>query len=308
MSIYIMFLERNQGRFEFFCVRFNGNNYSAWEFQFHIFVKGKELWGHINETNPAPDSEKEKEKYVKWEVKDAQIMSWILGSIESSILLNLKPYKTSKGMWDYLKKVYNQRNTERRFQWELELSLLFQGSMSIPEFYSSFGNLWAEYTDIVYASVPPEGLIAIQSVHETSKRDQFLMKLRGKFEGIRSNLMNRNLVPLLDICLGELLREEQRLTTQVFMERKAQNSTPIRVAYAARAKSKGGRDMNNIQCYSCKGFGHIAIIVQRNSAITVRKQGISSKIVQFGLPKTAYNISVGSLNECFWFCCHIFCS
>jgi len=53
---------------------------------------------------------------------------------------------------------------------ELELGQFSQGSMSIQEFYSSFVNLWAEYTDILYASVPPEGLIAIQSVHETSKR------------------------------------------------------------------------------------------------------------------------------------------
>jgi hypothetical protein len=53
--------------------------------------------------------------------------------------------------------------------------------MSIQEFYSSFANLWTKYTYIVYASVPPEGLIAIQSVNETSKRDKFLMKLR---EGI----------------------------------------------------------------------------------------------------------------------------
>ena len=64
----------------------------------------------------------------------------------------------------------------------------------------------------MYASVPPEGLIAIQSVHETSKRDQFLMKLRGEFEAIRSNLMNREPVPLLDICVRELLREEQLLS------------------------------------------------------------------------------------------------
>ena len=32
--------------------------------QFHIFIKGKELWGHIDGTDPAPNSEKEKEKYV----------------------------------------------------------------------------------------------------------------------------------------------------------------------------------------------------------------------------------------------------
>ena len=154
---------------EYFLVRFNGKNYSTWAFQFQIFTKGKELWGHIDGTHPAPNSEKEKEKYVKWEVKDAKIMSWILGSMESSILLNLRPYKTSREMWDYLKNIYNQSNTARRFQLEFELGQLSQrcmsiqefyssfGNLSIQEFYSSFGNLWAEYTDIVYASVPPEG-------------------------------------------------------------------------------------------------------------------------------------------------------
>ena len=116
-------------------------------------------------------------------------MSWILGSVEPSILLNLMPYKTSREMWKYLKKIYNQSNTAQRFQLELELGQLNQGSMSIQEFYSSFENLWADYTDIVYASVTPKGLIAIQSVHETSKRDQILMKLRGEFEAIRSNLI-----------------------------------------------------------------------------------------------------------------------
>ena len=148
--------------------------------------------------------------------------------------------------------------------------------MSIQEFYSSFGNLWVDYTDIVYASVPPEGLIAIQSVHETSKRDQFLMKLRGEFEVIRSNLMSRELVPLLDTCVGELLREEQQLLTQAVLEQKAQNSTLISIVYATQWRSKGGRDMTNVQCYSCKGFGHIVTHCTKNSAIIVRKQGISS--------------------------------
>ena len=139
-----------------------------------------------------------------------------------------------------LKKVYNQSNTTQRFQLELELGQLVQGSMSIQEFYSSFENLWPEYTDIVYASVPPKRLMAIQSMHETNKHDQFLMKLRGEFEAIRSNLMNRDPVPLLDICIGKLLKEEQRFITQAVMEEKAQNSTPIHVAYIAQGKSNGG--------------------------------------------------------------------
>jgi hypothetical protein len=198
-------------------------------------------------------------------------MSWILGSMEHSMLLNLKPYKSSREMWDYLKKVYNQSNTARRFQLELELGQLSQGSMSIQEFYSSFVNLWAEYTDIVDASVPLEGLIVIQSVHKTNKRDQFLIKSREEFEAIRSNMMNREPVPFLDICVGELLREEKRIITQAVLEQKAQNSTPISVAYAAQGRSKGGRDMSNVQCYSCKGFRHIATTCTKNYATIVRK-------------------------------------
>ena len=156
---------------------------------------------------------------------------------------------------------------------ELELGQLSQGNMSIQEFYSFFANLWAKYTNIVHASVSPEGLIAIQNVHKTSKCDKFLIKLRGDFEAIRSNLMNREPVPLLDICVGKLLREEQRIVTQAVLEQKAQNSAPIPVAYAAQGRSEGGRDMSNVQCYSCKGFGHIATTCTKKFCNYCKKTG-----------------------------------
>jgi len=184
---------------------FNGKNYSAWEFQFQLFVKGKELWGHINGSNPAPN---DVDALSKWEIMDARVMSWILSSIEPHLILNLRPYKTAATMWNYLNKVYNQDNTARRFQLEYEMANFTQGSLSIEEYFSGFQNLWANYLDIVYANVPAAALSAVQAVHETSKRDQFLMKLRSDFETARSNLMNRHPVPSLDACLSELLREE----------------------------------------------------------------------------------------------------
>lgn len=30
--------------------QFNGKNYFSWELQFHMFVKGRELWGCIDST------------------------------------------------------------------------------------------------------------------------------------------------------------------------------------------------------------------------------------------------------------------
>ena len=136
-------------------------------------------------------------------------------------------------------------------------------------------------------------------MHETSKRDQFLMKLRGKFEAIRSNMMNREPIPLLDICVGELLREEQRLLTHAVLERKAQNSSPIPIAYAAQGRSKGGRDMTNVQCYSSKGFGHIATNCTKIFCNYCKKTRHIITYCSIRPPKkskTAYNASVGPLN------------
>ncbi|TXG57941.1 hypothetical protein EZV62_015770 [Acer yangbiense] len=152
---------------ESFGVRFTGKNYSAWEFQFQCFVTVKELRGHIDGSDLAPTEPKE---LANWKVKDARVMSWILGFVDPLIVLNLRPYKTAKTMWEYL----------------------------LKDYFSSFQNLWGEFSDMVYAKVLVASLSAVQAVHEQSKRDQFLMKLCHEFEITRSNLMNWDPSPSLD--------------------------------------------------------------------------------------------------------------
>jgi len=68
--------------------------------------------------------------------------------------------------------------------------------------------------------------------------------------------MNRYPVPTLDACLSELLREEQRIKTHNVMEQNMNSTASVSVAYAAKEKNKP-RDMCSVQCYSCKGFGHL---------------------------------------------------
>ena len=98
------------------------------------------------------------------------------------------------------------------------------------------------------------------------------MKLRPDFEIARSNMMNGHLVPSLDACLSELLREEQRIVTQATMEHRANVSAPVSVAYAAQGQNKG-RDMRVVQCFSCKDFGHIARDCPKKFCNYCKKQG-----------------------------------
>jgi hypothetical protein len=113
---------------------------------------------------------------------------------------------------------------------------------------------------MVYAKIPAASLFVVQAVHEQSKRDQFLMKLRPEFEVTHSNLMNQDPSPSLDVCFGELLREEQGLLTQATFQ---QDSNPNPVAYAAYGKWKG-KDMRKVQCFSYKKYCHIGVAKRKN--------------------------------------------
>jgi len=75
--------------------------------------------------------------------------------------------------------------------------------------------------------------------------------------------MNRNPVLTLDVCFGELLREEQRITTYATMEHNISSIVSINMAYAAQGKNKT-KYMCFVQCHSCKGFGHMAKACTQN--------------------------------------------
>lgn len=57
---------------EAFCVKFTRNNYSTWEFQFKMFLKGNKILGHIDWSSKASEDAKD---LSAWETKDAYVIS-----------------------------------------------------------------------------------------------------------------------------------------------------------------------------------------------------------------------------------------
>ena len=99
------------------------------------------MWGFVSRIDPKPT---EDENFLlSWNTKDAKIKTWVLGSVDPQYFLNLKPYKTSNDMWEYLKKVYHTENSACQYQIELEIAEYPQGNSSIQDYYSGFLYLWA---------------------------------------------------------------------------------------------------------------------------------------------------------------------
>ncbi|KAJ0079888.1 hypothetical protein Patl1_24395 [Pistacia atlantica] len=205
-----------------------------------------------------------------WESKDAKIASWLLSSIEPHMVNNLRGFTTIKAMWDYLRQIYYQDNSARKFQLELDIGNYCQGNLSIEQFYYGFINLWSDYSGLVQSQVPEAALAALQTVHSESQRDQFLMKLRPEFESARAGLINRTLVPSLEVCLGELLREEQRLASQLGLDQDAGGSEMVNMAYTAQGRRQS---RSPPQCYSCKEIGHIAKYCSKKFCNYFKKEG-----------------------------------
>jgi hypothetical protein len=133
--------------------------------------------------------------------------------------------------------------------------------------------MWFMRRYLLHLSHQPE------PVHEHNKRDQFLMILHPKFGATRSNLMNRDPSPSLDVCFGEFLREEQRLLTQATFQ---QDSNPNLVANAAYERGNG-KDMRKSNVSAARKMVILPPTVQRKFAITVRNKVTLSKNVPLDL-------------------------
>ncbi|RVW26054.1 hypothetical protein CK203_108895 [Vitis vinifera] len=105
----------------------------------------------------------------------------------------------------------------------------------------------------------------------TTRRDQFLMKLRPEYESVRSSLLNRSPVPSLDICFGELLREEQRLSTQAILEQSHGSSGKATVAYACQGR---GPPMHSKTCsvFAARNMGILLPLALRSFVLIAKRR------------------------------------
>ncbi|KAK3012474.1 hypothetical protein RJ639_007985 [Escallonia herrerae] len=178
--------------------------------------------GYVDGSEPQPAAIQVKEA-AQWKVNNAKVISWILGSMDTSIGIPMRGLHTAKDMWEYLEKVYQQSNFSRKFQVEHDIFIYGQGEKSIQDYYAGFMNLWTEYEFVTMGKITTACCLrALKDINDERKVMQFLMKPRPDYEIVRANFLNRDTLPTMDVVLGELLREETRIATQATLERKTE--------------------------------------------------------------------------------------
>ncbi|CAL1392560.1 unnamed protein product [Linum trigynum] len=264
-------------------VRLDSKNYAVWEFQFRIFVEGKGLLPILEGTSPQPIVPPATEQALeRWTMNNARVKTWLLGSIDPSIVLGLRLFTTAAEMWSHLRATYTTSNTAREFEIETELAALKQGDMDIATYYNRSVQLWTE-EDLLSTSLRSAALSEdVRAERNQSRLLRFLMKLRPEFESVRSSLLNRDDLKFEGV-VGRLLQEETRLRTQEKLDIRPGASEAVFSAEAraadditayAATRPQFQQRTTELTCSFCEEKGHVQkLCKKRNICVYCKRSG-----------------------------------
>ncbi|KAK3005401.1 hypothetical protein RJ639_016934 [Escallonia herrerae] len=185
------------------------------QFELHSESRLRRRVSRHSQTTELNHLKKEKVKEgEQWKVNNAKVISWILGSVVTSIGILMRGLHSVEDMWEYLEKVYQQSNFALKFQVEHDIFIYGQGEKSIQYYYAGFMNLWIEYEFVTMRKITSACCLrALKDINDERKVMQFLMKLRPNYEIVWANIVNHGTLPSMYVVLGKLLREETRIPT-----------------------------------------------------------------------------------------------
>lgn len=106
--------------------------FPLWELEVETLFESKNLLGIVDGTEKLSDSANDKEK-KDWKTRDAKARGYILRTIDPVIKIHVLTKKTSKDMYDALKKVYKRDTAQTKqqlmteflnYKWDKNISLL----------------------------------------------------------------------------------------------------------------------------------------------------------------------------------------
>jgi hypothetical protein len=91
--------------------RLNGaSNFNSWKSRLLITLEESDLMKFVEEFVPKPANASEK---TRWKKNDAKARKIIIFSVKDHLIPHISPVKTTKEMFDALKKLFESKNTNR---------------------------------------------------------------------------------------------------------------------------------------------------------------------------------------------------
>ena len=139
----------------------DGRNYKAWTATISVILRGLDLWGHIDGTEPAPPPpialpansssstvstgpSSQRSEWAKWRSDDSRAIAVICQSVELPIRLQVFELPMAKAIWDHLRRLYLPSSQALRYSLFQTLGTCYQRDRSVQEFFAELTDLWRQ--------------------------------------------------------------------------------------------------------------------------------------------------------------------
>uniref|UniRef100_A0A803LHJ5 Retrovirus-related Pol polyprotein from transposon TNT 1-94-like beta-barrel domain-containing protein n=1 Tax=Chenopodium quinoa TaxID=63459 RepID=A0A803LHJ5_CHEQI len=228
-----------------------------------------------------------KRKVQAWDRCNAMITSYILHSVDSNIARSVLYFTSAREIWLDLEERYSQSSGPQLFTLQQTLSDLSQGSSSVAEFFTKIKAVWDEINGVnpipVCACTGCKCNLTQKIVKQQQEERlvQLLMKLDGKYAGVRTNILMMQPLPNVSVAYRLLMQEEKqrqvtmmndgsnmtfsadanRFNSQGFSARPSGNyrfqQGSVRPSFSGNNSfAPGPRRNQNLFCTHCKMTGH----------------------------------------------------
>ncbi|XP_048503114.1 uncharacterized protein LOC109135170 [Beta vulgaris subsp. vulgaris] len=160
--------------------KFNGECYGEWNTSMMIALSVKSKLSFINGSLPKPSSTDKDHK--TWEHCNDIIISYILRSLESSIIKSVIYLSTTAEIWKDLEERFSQTSRPQFSSLQQNLSELSQGSSSVTNYFTQIKGIWHELTAMrpLPSSIPKLSLAYRLLVQDEKQRQTTINVTHGQ--------------------------------------------------------------------------------------------------------------------------------
>ncbi|CAN6275510.1 unnamed protein product [Urochloa humidicola] len=123
------------------------NNLVLWKAQVLPAIRGAQLEGHLDGTDPAPPKEidvKQADKiikspnmdYARWMALDQQVLGYLLTTMMREVMAQVATATTAGELWSAVNEIYSSQTRSRSVNTRISLATLKKGNMPASEYLS----------------------------------------------------------------------------------------------------------------------------------------------------------------------------
>ncbi|CAL8133384.1 unnamed protein product [Prunus armeniaca] len=196
-------------------VKLNGTNYSVWSQLLELHVAGKGKYGYL--TGGSAALALAAFNYNKWYAKNAVVKGWLIQSMEPDIMQIFLPYKTTKDVWENVKKkYYDGQDQSQIYELTSREFKAKQSGRQLVTYYEELQSIWHE----IYYRRPKKftnsaDILLCQQEIEIERVYVFLAGLYDVFDRVCSNILRMDPFTNLEKAFSCVRLEDQQRSTMM---------------------------------------------------------------------------------------------